>query len=51
MAAQNFISQGKFRKLALQTKQQERDVKKWTELAADGTIFSYQFGEKTRTIW
>ena len=36
---QEFISRSTFRKLSLQNKEENRDVKNWSELPTDGTIF------------
>ena len=36
---QEFISRGTFKKLLLLHKEENRDVKNWTELPTDGTIF------------
>lgn len=41
MASNNeeFISKSTFKKLSLQNKEEKHDVKNWTELQTDGTIF------------
>ena len=36
---QEFISRGTFKKLCLQKKEEERDIKSWIELPTDGTIY------------
>ena len=36
---QEFISKSTFKRLSLQKKEQERDVKSWTELPVDGTLY------------
>lgn len=36
---QEFISRGTFKKLSLQYREESREVKHWTELPSDGTIF------------
>ena len=36
---EEFISRGTFKKLCLQKKEEERDIKTWTELPTDGTIY------------
>ena len=36
---QDFVSRSTFKRLSLQHKEETRDVKNWTELSTDGTIF------------
>ena len=43
---QDFISRSTFKKLCLQRKEDERDVKSWTELPVDGTVYKIISSEK-----
>ena len=39
MASGGFISKTTFKRLSIQKKEEERDVKNWTELPTDGTLY------------
>ena len=43
---QGFISRNTFKRLCLQRKEDERDVKSWTELPVDGTVYKIISSEK-----
>ena len=43
---QGFISRSTFKRLCLQRKEDERDVKGWTELPVDGTVYKIVSSEK-----
>ena len=43
---QSFISRNTFKRLCLQKKEDERDVKSWTELPVDGTVYKIISSEK-----
>ena len=36
---EEFISRSTFKKLCLQKKEEERDIKRWVELPTDGTVY------------
>ena len=43
---QSFISRNTFKRLCIQRKEDERDVKSWTELPVDGTVYKIISSEK-----
>jgi len=45
---EEFISRSAFKKLCVQKKQEERDVKRWVELPADGTIYKIVNSKKVQ---
>ena len=45
---EDFISRGTFKKLCLLKKEQERDVKTWSEIPVDGTIYKIVESKKVQ---